>query len=156
MPSSGTRPTTHWQNLNASEQLQSFSGLPPTGLRPLSLACLLTVSPLSLMVASAQLETHPCSSSLPLRRRLLWRRGHAVCSCEIGFLSMALFSPMPSQRLPHDLWPGGVAHSGTYPSAVGEPAQSPRSPPSPGHWPPCSGMDYAELYLQAQARLLIL
>lgn len=40
---------------------------------------------------------------------------------------------------------GLVAHSSTCPSAVGEPAQSPAPPFSPGHWPPCSGMDYAEL-----------
>lgn len=83
MPSSGTRLTTHWQNLNVSEQLQSFSGLPLKGLRPLSLACLLTLRLPNLTVASAQVETHPCSSSLPPQRRHLWRRGHAVCSCEM-------------------------------------------------------------------------
>lgn len=83
MPSSATRPTTHWQNLNASEQLQSFSDLPLKGLRPVSLACLLTRRPPSLTVASAQVGTHPCSSLLLPRRRHLWRRGHAVCSCEM-------------------------------------------------------------------------
>lgn len=83
MPSSGTRPTTHWQNLNASEQQQSFSDLPLKGLRPLNLACLLTLRPPRLTVASAQVGTHPCSSSPLPQRRHLWRRGHAVRSCEM-------------------------------------------------------------------------
>lgn len=51
---------------------------------------------------------------------------------------------------------GLVAHSSTCPSAVGEPAQSPVSPSSPRQWPPCSGMDYAELVVPVGHRLLIL
>lgn len=155
MPSSGTRPTTHWQNLNASEQLQSFSDLLLKGLRPLSLACLLSLRPPSLTVASAQVGTHPCSSLLLPQRRRLWRSGHVVCSCEMWFLSMAGFNPVPSQRLPHGLWPGDPLQH--IPQCRRGAGTEPHPPPSPGHWPPCSGMDYAELYLWASGhRLLIL
>jgi hypothetical protein len=61
---------------------------------------------------------------------------------------------MPSWRLPHDLWPGDPLQY--IPQGCREAGTEPHLPPSPGHWPLCSGMDYAELYLWASGHRLLI